>query len=276
MGVVTDTELLRACVQHLGSHVDDREERALRSWWNAQRGRLSPLVGGLLARPVAAWPSAIVEHRAHRHAWYNQLAGEVSVHEFAAFLLENWAYPAFLPLVDRALQAQVCDEGRLALRRNLVDEQVPVPHADLMRRLIEAVKAKAGGGVEIESYASLVDRTLVFYYGYYCDSWHLVGSLYATEALAYHRLQCMDAGLVRLGLDPGDLEFLRVHLACDEDHAREWSECVILPSVRIDPPLRARIAEGIAACLETSARYLDDLCRRAGERFAAAIAEGGR
>jgi len=33
---------------------------------------------------------------------------------------------------------------------------------------------------------------------------------------------------------------------------------VIAPSIRLDPNLREPIAAGIAACLETSALYLDD------------------
>jgi Iron-containing redox enzyme len=263
-----ESDLCQACVQSLGSQLDDREERALRLWWKEESGRTEYLAGALLARPAAEWARAILEHRAHRHAWYDQLAHEASLRDFAAFLLENWAFPAFQPLVERALRAQICEEGRTALRRNLEDEQVPAPHADLMRRLMEAVKAKAGDGVPLETYPSLIDRTLVFYYGYYCDPWHLVGSLFTTEVLAFHRLTQMQTGLLRLGLEPADLEFIRVHLSCDEDHAGDWSAGVIEPSARLDPRLRARIAQGIAACLETSVRYLDDLSQRACGRTA--------
>jgi hypothetical protein len=138
-----------------------------------------------------------------------------------------------------------------------------VPHAELMRRLILALKAKAGDGLRLKSFPSLVDRILVFYYGFYCDPWHLVGSLYATEVMAHHRMTQMGAGLTRLGFDAVDLEFIRVHVVCDEDHAEDWSKGVIAPSLRLDPALRSPVANGIAACLETSARYLDDLSRRA-------------
>src|SRR5207249_2989983 len=98
---------------------------------------------------------------------------------------------------------------------------------------------------------------LVFYYGYFCDPWHLAGSLYATEVMAHYRMSQMGAGLERLQFDPADLEFIRVHVDCDEGHASDWSEGVIGPSIRLDPRLRVPIAEGIASCLETSARYLD-------------------
>ena len=106
----------------------------------------------------------------------------------------------------------------------------------------------------------------VFYYGYYCDPWHLVGSLYATEAMGTHRMAHMGRGLTRLGVGPEDLEYIRIHLLCDEGHARDWYEEVIAPSIRQNAALRLPIAEGIASCLESSVRYLDDLSRRADER----------
>ena len=140
-----------------------------------------------------------------------------------------------------------------------------------MRRLILALKAKAGDGLQLDSYPSLIDRILVFYYGYYCDPWHLVGSLYATEVMAHHRMEKMNMGLERLGFDPTEREFIELHMVCDEDHARDWSEGVIASSLRLNPALRRPIVDGIASCLDTSARYLDDLSRRATEsRFKAA------
>ena len=108
-----------------------------------------------------------------------------------------------------------------------------------------------------------MDRILVFYYGYYCDPWHLSGSLYATEVMAHYRMTQMGLGLERLGFDKADREFIRVHVECDEGHASDWSDGVIAPSIRLDPSLRAPVAEGIAACLESSARYLDDCEARA-------------
>ncbi|MGH8472671.1 MAG: iron-containing redox enzyme family protein [Gammaproteobacteria bacterium] len=263
MESLADSDLLRACVERLRSRLDAREESALRGWAEETVQRAAPLVSALLARRETEWERLMLTHRAHRHPWYDELAHRVSIQEFAAFLLENWAFPAFLPLLERTKKVQICDQGRAAIRRNLEDEQVPVPHAELMRRLIEAVKAKAGKEVRLECYPSLVDRTLVFYYGYYSDPWHLVGSLYAMEVMAHYRVTRMGVGLVRLGIEPADLEFIRIHSVCDEDHARDWREGVIAPSVRIRPPLRVSIAEGIVTCLETSARYLDDLVARA-------------
>ncbi len=277
MESIADRGLVRSCVDRMGSRLDARVEAALRRRAEAIGRQAAPLLATLLARDEAEWEGIILAHRAHRHAWYDALAQRVGIREFAAFLLENWAFPAFLPLLEQVREAQLCDEGRAAIDRNIADEQVPVPHADLMRRLIGAVKASAGEGLRPESYPSLVDRTLVFYYGYYCDPWHLVGSLYTTEVLAHHRVTHMGAGLVRLGIDGADLEFIRIHSVCDEDHARDWREGVIAPSVRRRPPVRASIAAGIAACLETLASYLDDLVARAHrERRTIEAAEPGR
>jgi Iron-containing redox enzyme len=272
MDTLDHLDLLQVCLRQMGSQLDEADGRTLKAWWREERQRSIACAETLLARPDAEWTHEILEHRAHRHAWYDQLADRVSVQEYAMFMLENRAFPAFLPLVEKTLQAQVCERGRAAVRRNIDDEQVPAPHADLMRRLMFAIKAKAGE-VPLDTYPSLVDRTLVFYYGYYFDSWHLVGSLCATEVLANYRMTRMNAGLRRLGFDPADLEFIRVHLDCDEGHAREWTDDVIVPSVQRHSELRRPIAEGIAACLETSARYLDDLCVRASRLHSGLVSQ---
>jgi hypothetical protein len=271
--ILSLADLMHICVQGTEAQLDDKDERALEAWWHQERERSAPVAEAILARPDTEWERAIFEHPAHQHAWYDALAVEVSIEEYAAFLLENDAFPSFLTLVEKTLQAQVCDQGRAAVQRNIDDEQVPVPHAELMRRLMEAVRAKAGD-VLLESYPSLIDRTLAFYYGYYCDPWHLVGALCAMEMLAVDRMTKMGAGLRRLGLHPQDLEYIRVHLECDEDHACEWIEDVIIPSVRQDPRLRSSIAEGIASCLATSERYLDDLCARLSRREAQRVLRG--
>jgi hypothetical protein len=258
MLTLTETDLLRACEARFGAQLDADAERALRHWWNIERERSRSLVTLLIGEDDREWTATILEHRAHRHPWYDYLARRATAEEFATFILENSPLPAFLPLVERALAAQICEEGRAAVLRNIEDEMVPVPHADLMRRLVTALKARAGDGLRLERFPSLVDRILVFYHGYYCDPWQLAGSLYATEMMAHYRMIQMGKGLERLGFDNADREFIRVHVECDEGHASDWSEGVIAPSVRLQPGLRVPIVEGIAACLESSARYLDD------------------
>jgi len=259
--------LLDLCYDRLTSGKLTRAgEVALRAWWKPEKERVHPDVEALMSRPTTEWTDAILEHRAHRHPWYGVLATEVTVEEFATFMLENRRFPAFLPLAESALKAQVCDEARAALQRNIDDEQIPVSHADLMGRLMGALKARVGEGFVLDVYPSLVNRTLVFYYGHYLDVWSLIGSLYVTEVVAHHRLQCMNAGLRRLGLNAHELEFIRVHMTCDENHARDWSDGVIGPSLLVDRSIRRSIAEGIAVCLDTSARYLDEQVERVNKQ----------
>jgi len=263
MKSLAESDLLQTCVQRMQTQLNDQAEDDLRFWWNQERESAAPLSAIFLSKAVDEWEQTVSEHPAHRHVWYDQLAHDVTVQEFATFFLENWPLPAFLSLVERTLQSQICEEGRAAVLRNIEDEQKPTPHVELMRRLIVALKAKAGDGLPLELYPSLIDRILVFYYGYYCDPWHLVGSLYATEVMAHHRMEKMNTGLKRLGFEGTDLEFIELHMVCDEDHARDWSEGVIASSLRLNPTLRAPIVEGIASCLDTSVHYLDDLSRRA-------------
>jgi hypothetical protein len=205
-------------------------------------------------------------HPAHRHPFYDELSDAADAEEFAALLLEDRGSPAFLPLLERTLHVLTPVESRATLLGNVEDVQVPARHAALMRRLITVIKARVNEDVRLELSQSLIDRTLIFYYGYYCEPWNLIGSLYATEVMGRNRLMRMEAGLERLGFDPADLEFIRAQMVSDEDHARDWMEGVIAPSVRANPALRTPIAEGIAACLGTSARHLDDLLRRATRR----------
>jgi hypothetical protein len=120
-----------------------------------------------------------------------------------------------------------------------------------------ALHARVGDGLRVEVYPSLVNRTLVFYYGYYLNVWALVGALFVTQAVALHRLQRMNTGLRRLGLDTRELEFIDIPMTCHEGHARDWSDGVIGSTLNVDPSVRNSIAEGIAVCLETSGRYLD-------------------
>jgi len=248
--------------------LDSVGETALRAWWKHEV-RVNPLVEALMSRPATQWTEAILEHRAHRHPWYDALATEVTLEEFAAFMLENRRFPAFLPLAQRALKSQICDQARAALQRNIDDEQVPVPHAELMNRLMGALKMRVGEDLPLAVYPTLVNRTLVFYYGYYLDVWSLIGSLYVTEAVAFHRLQCMNKGLQRLGLNAEELEFIHIHMTCDENHARGWADEVVGPTLHLDPSVRSSIAGGIGGCLETSARYLDSQVRRLQKRRAA-------
>lgn len=266
VGYNSEHRLLQRCVRQIKSQLDDYDDRSLRLWWRFQTSRTAGLTASLLASADAEWPEMIAQHRAHRHPWYDQLAQEVSLEEFAAFLFETENSPEFLPMAERALQIQICSEGRAALLRKIAGTRFPVPHEQLRRRLVAALRDRAGAHVPVESFPSLINYIIIYYYGYYCEPWVLVGALYAAELMTYHRMAQMDAGLVRLGLGAAELQFIRIHLACDEEPAQDWAAGVLAPSVRINPTLRILIAEGIAACLETSARYLDDLCIRQIQR----------
>src|SRR5262249_46147261 len=157
--------------------------------------------------------------------------------------------PAFLRLLQRIVKVQTCAGAVSAIAENIADEYKPEPHAALMRRLMHAVRARARHDLPLAEYPSIVDRTLVFYYGYYCNAWHLVGSVFATERMGTRRVICMDKGLRRLGLSDDELVFTSIHSQCDEHHASDWLERVIVPSVALDDSLRRPIAEGIASCL---------------------------
>lgn len=221
-----------------------------------------------LAAPISDWEELIAGHIAHRHEWYDFIANGITIDEMAAFLLENAQYPVFLRLLEGIRSVQISEDATAAVDENIADEQQPEPHAELMRRMMDAVSCRARHPLKLASYPSLIDRTLVFYYGYFRDRWHLVGSVFATERMGTRRVKSMYRGLRRLGLDEHELAFAIIHAQCDEHHAGDWLKRVIQPSVALRDDLRRPIANGIASCLETSRVYLDYLMRRAEKRRA--------
>jgi pyrroloquinoline quinone (PQQ) biosynthesis protein C len=267
--------LERCATQMEGGGLSEAELRRLESWCSRACERSRSTEDFLSAAP-AEWESLILAHPAHHHAWYGFIKEEITTDELAQFLLENRHYPTFLRLLEAIEAVQICEDGRRAVQENIADEQEPVPHAGLMRRLMEAVRHRARPDLELAVYPTLVDRTLVFYYGYYCDAWHLVGSVFATERMATRRVSCMDEGLRRLGFDEHARAFTITHSECDDHHARDWLERVIVPGIERDETLRAPIAKGIAACLDTSEQYLDSLMNRVIVARAAAGRAPGR
>jgi Iron-containing redox enzyme len=264
--------LLERCSANLKSRrVVAMDETLLRRWNAGLEHETDAFTACLTATATTAWDGVVTEHEAHRHYWYDFVQDEITIDEMAIFLLENGHYPAFLTLLERIREAQSLDEARAAIDENIADEHSPEPHAELMRRLMTAVKRRARPDLILEQHPTLVDRTLVFYYGYFCDPWHLVGSVFATERLGTRRVICMGEGFKRLGLSEHEPMFTTIHADCDDHHAGDWLERVILPGIAFDDSVRPRVAAGIAACLETSHAYLDFLSNRAiNGRLAAA------
>src|SRR5262249_2544049 len=112
--------LLDLCWNNMKSgRLDTVGETALRDWWKLERERVDPLVEALMSRSATEWIEALLEHCAYRHFWYDALVTEVIVEEFATFMLENRKFPTFLFFVQCALKAQICDEVRAVLQRNI-------------------------------------------------------------------------------------------------------------------------------------------------------------
>jgi len=256
-------DLLQRCADQLDGEQLDAADRNLLEQWNSRvRWLATETIEQFVATPLADWESLITAHAAHRHVWYDFFRDDITIDEAAAFLLENGNYPAFLRLLEKIAEVQTCKEALAAVAQNIADEHEPEPHAELMRRLMQAVRARARHDLTLSQHPTLVERTLVFYYGYYCNPWHLVGSVFATERMGTRRVACMDQGLRRLGLSSHELAFTTIHSQCDDHHASDWLERVIIPSVVLQPDLRRAIAEGVATCLVTSNDYLTFLLRR--------------
>lgn len=259
-------ELVALCADRQRAELPPDAKRMLVDWHRGVFTERSEFLQELLSSPTETWDRAIGAHRAHAHDWYLFVRDVIDVDNMASFLLENSHYPTFMVLLEKIRDVQFTDDAVAAVQENIDDEYQPEPHANLMARLMMAVKARASDPLVLDVYPEVIDRTLIFYYGHFTSPWHLVGSLFATEQMGTHRVVCMRDGLQRMGLTAHELEFTTVHADCDEQHADDWLQRVIIPSVETRPELRPIIAEGIAQCLDTSAVYLDYLLRRAGQR----------
>src|SRR5262245_10248380 len=256
-------DLLQRCADKLAGEQLDAADLDLLEQRNSRiRWLATETIEQFVAAPLADWESLITEHAAHRHVWYDFFRDDITIDEAATFLLENRNYPAFLNLLQKIAEVQICKEAVAAIAENIADEHEPEPHVQLMRRLMQAVRARARQDLTLLQHPTLVERTLVFYYGFYCNPWHLVGSVFATESMGTRRVVRMDQGLRRLGLRSHELAFTTIHSQCDDHHASDWLEQVITPSVVRQPGLRRAIAEGVATCLVTSNDYLTFLLKR--------------
>ncbi|MBB3060607.1 iron-containing redox enzyme family protein [Microbulbifer rhizosphaerae] len=266
--ITQSTELLKTCAEQLGSSLPTEFAEILIRWRQQTFTAPSPFLKELLATNPIQWDKSIAAHRAHSHPWYDFISSTIDIDNMASFLLENKYYPTFIALLEKILDIQFTDDAVSAVQENIDDEFEPEPHANLMRKMMMAVKKRAAEPIRLDDYPALNDRTLIFYYGYYLEPWHLVGSLFATEQMGTHRVICMKTGLERMGLSADELEFTTVHSECDEHHADDWLQRVIMPSIEARPELLNRIAAGIAECLDTSALYLDYVHERAQLRIA--------
>lgn len=258
-----DNLLVNCGFTHLDGKLESADKMQLLRWnRNVQRSCL-PLSSQFLNTPLQYWDDLICAQRAHTHPWYDFISKEISINQMAEFLLENKHYPVFLKLLEVIRDAQFCNSAIAAVQENIEDEHQPEPHAELMKRLMIAVKERASDKIKLKSSTTLIDRTLVFYYGLYHQPWHLVGSVFATERMGTRRVQHMHMGLKRLGLTDHELAFTIVHAECDDHHAGEWLDKVIIPSVEKSPQLKKMLARGVAECLQTSELYLDYAMERA-------------
>lgn len=272
---IDSARLLRTCARCMkaGTLLEEAPEDELRRWWEAEQGRCAPLADAL-ASPDASWAEAIGAHRAHQHPYYEELATSGYVHDYAQLLLESWVLPAFLPMVERVFEVQTQTEGIEALLNKIHQEQTAAGRTALMRQLTIAVAVHAqADSACLDLHDSLNDRALVFYYGYFCDPWQLAGALFATDVLAGHQAAMIGTGLTRLGYAGEDLQLMQARSAADDNDPRAWLE-LLGPAMEMKPSLREPICHGMAACLETNERYLDDLARRALPEHAPEAAAG--
>lgn len=81
-----------------------------------------------------------------------------------------------------------------------------------------------------------------------------VGALGVIELTAPGRAKLVNAGLRRLGVEPGVRQYFALHATLDVQHSRAWNREIVRPLVAADPRRAVAIAEGALLRLRAGAR----------------------
>jgi Iron-containing redox enzyme len=81
-----------------------------------------------------------------------------------------------------------------------------------------------------------------------------VGALGVIELTAPGRAEHVNAGLRRLGVEPGVRQYFALHATLDIQHSRDWNREIVRPLVAAEPRCAVAIAEGALLRLRAGAR----------------------
>ncbi|MDC0719072.1 iron-containing redox enzyme family protein [Nannocystis bainbridge] len=213
------------------------------------------------------WLTRLIHaHPAYKHPYYTDfLAQRAGLADLRRFFVDESTIDARLDDILALLQLGTSGGVKLEIGRNFWDEigngTLAATHTVLFTQALADVgidEADLDGAASLES---LVCGNLSVLLALHRRHFHKAIGYYAvTEYLVPDRFQHIVTGWRRNGLSEQGLEYHRLHIRMDAQHASGWLNQVISPLVEA-PDVRRPVAIGALYRLETSHRYLEGLAR---------------
>lgn len=216
-----------------------------------------------LKKLVSKSPSSV-------HPFYTQfLSEDASAADIKYYLIQETNLDPKFDDILAFMQIGLPVGQKLELAKNYFDEMGNGVEAEVHSRMFaETLKA---AGVEDSDFSSAmllqsivsgnVSSCLALSRRHYFKA---VGYFGVTEYLAPRRFKHVIKAWERNNLPSHGIQYHKLHVYIDTEHANGWFNNVVAPLVDQDPRIGREIAAGALIRINSSARYLDELSTRLG------------
>jgi pyrroloquinoline-quinone synthase len=194
-------------------------------------------------------------------------SGAVTRTELHSFVRQQFYYSRHFTRCLCALLANITDDAdRLALTQNLFEEMGlgevgSLPHSKIYRNMMTAMDIHPADGLEHASTSRLVETMFEC-----CSNSHPMVGLAAlglgAEAIVPHFYSQIIMGFQAVGQPSEHLEFFRIHVEGDDDHAVTM-RTIIDREIARDPAQRAVVRNTARRVILARVRFLDDITIKA-------------
>jgi hypothetical protein len=242
----------------LAAEMGDRY--AEESFVAAERAAVAPLLRDVPSDADAflEWFEGLRETGPGQHdPLFPWLAERASIDEMRWFLGQEFAGEAGFEDLLALTQLRMPVQPKLEMARNYWDElgrgHASGMHGPMLERLAQALVLELP--VERIVWQSLALANLMVALAWNRHyAFQSVGALGVIELTAPGRAKLVNAGLRRLGAEPGVRQYFALHATLDVQHSRDWNREIVRPLVAAEPRRAVAIAEGALLRLRAGAR----------------------
>jgi hypothetical protein len=185
------------------------------------------------------------------------LAESASLAEMRWFLGQELAGEAGFDDLLALTQLRMPIQPKLEMARNYWDEvgrgRAGGMHGPMLEHLAASLSLVLPGEQIVWQSLALANLMVALaWYRHY--AFQSVGALGVIELTAPGRARHVNAGLQRLGIEPGVRRYFALHATLDVQHSRDWNREIIRPLVAAEPRCAVAIAEGALLRLRAGAR----------------------
>jgi hypothetical protein len=208
-----------------------------------------------MIKPEETYIPIIERSYANNSSAYSFFASEASLEQIVSFLHWDADQPAFNIYLRQWLEK--CPKEILPGLEEHIAEEEDQEHSRLFMDMFNVLKDK----VQIESNVNNdITHKLNYTFSKECaqnESFDFfLGSFLATEYMSAKRCKQLFDGLLRLGVDRKELEYLEIHFTADADHYQEVINEMIIPCYNNNNANHDEILNGIHDRLNRSAEFL--------------------